>query len=89
MMSSDNQHQWLDDTTLCSPPTGVAGDDVEAASRRAQCGKHSEIIQRLRGNLRNMVDIDYDLLDELCALDVITREQADEVRSERTPCQPC
>jgi competence protein ComGC len=32
-----------------------------------------------------MVDIDYGLLDELCAVDVITRDQADEVRSKRTP----
>jgi hypothetical protein len=89
MTSSDNQHQWLDDTTLCSAPTGVADDDaedyMEAAGKRAQCGKHSEIIQRLRGNLTNIVDIDHGLLDELCAVDVITHDQVDEVRSERTP----
>jgi hypothetical protein len=35
--------------------------------------------------LPGAVDIDYGLLDDLCSLDVITREQADEVQSERTP----
>jgi hypothetical protein len=54
-------------------------------SRRAQCGKHRQIIQHLRGILTNIVDIDHGLLDELCALDVITRKQTDDVRSERTP----
>jgi hypothetical protein len=79
-----------------SVPTGVA-DDVgaesnnerhtnDATEKQTQRGKYSDTIQRLRDDLKQMMDTDYGLLHELISLYVITRNEADEVRHEHDNC---
>lgn len=47
-------------------------------------GEHSETIEKERGQLTLYVDADNGLLDELCVRGVVTRLQADDIRSKLT-----
>ena len=42
-------------------------------------------ITRLKSQLTDLIEPDYGLLTELLGLDVLTRDECDDVRSERTP----
>jgi hypothetical protein len=95
-----DHHQLLLDDVFFPAPPGVADDvdgEMEMETQQTnntadgqpgdgiQCGQHSETIQRMRTVLTSIVDIQHGLLDELRALDVITHQQFDEIRSQRTP----
>jgi Caspase recruitment domain len=50
----------------------------------AQCGTLADTLQKLRGELKSMIEVDFGLLDELRSGNVLSPEQIEDIQSEKS-----